>query len=130
MEFWILANKKVPTNQNYWLGLFSSAIIIQNVKLERSKYDTAIETIESSLPGGRGAGHSRFHRSSNKKGEFISIMGPSGSGKSSLLNILGLLDTSSFVSTALMGGTLPIWVAVSCLPFAIRKWALFSNPLC
>lgn len=27
-----------------------------------------------------------------KKGDFISIMGPSGSGKSSLLNILGLLD--------------------------------------
>ena len=26
------------------------------------------------------------------KGEFISIMGPSGSGKSSLLNIIGLLD--------------------------------------
>jgi len=28
-----------------------------------------------------------------KKGEFVSIMGPSGSGKSSLLNIFGLLDT-------------------------------------
>jgi putative ABC transport system ATP-binding protein len=28
-------------------------------------------------------------------GEFISIMGPSGSGKSSLLNIIGMLDTPS-----------------------------------
>jgi len=30
-----------------------------------------------------------------KEGEFISIMGPSGSGKSSLLNILGMLDEQS-----------------------------------
>ena len=30
-----------------------------------------------------------------KEGEFISIMGPSGSGKSSLLNILGMLDDQS-----------------------------------
>lgn len=30
-----------------------------------------------------------------KEGEFISIMGPSGSGKSSLLNIIGLLDAPS-----------------------------------
>lgn len=30
------------------------------------------------------------------KGEFLVIMGPSGSGKSSLLNILGLLDTQDF----------------------------------
>src|SRR5260370_12781189 len=29
-----------------------------------------------------------------KQGEFITIMGPSGSGKSSLLNILGMLDGS------------------------------------
>jgi putative ABC transport system ATP-binding protein len=28
-------------------------------------------------------------------GEFISVMGPSGSGKSSLLNIIGMLDTPS-----------------------------------
>ena len=28
-----------------------------------------------------------------KKGEFVAIMGPSGSGKSSLMHILGLLDT-------------------------------------
>ena len=27
-----------------------------------------------------------------KQGEFISIMGPSGSGKSSLLNVIGMLD--------------------------------------
>jgi putative ABC transport system ATP-binding protein len=30
-----------------------------------------------------------------KEGEFISIMGPSGSGKSSLLNIIGMLDDPS-----------------------------------
>src|SRR5215210_6768876 len=30
-----------------------------------------------------------------KEGEFISIMGPSGSGKSSLLNIIGMLDEPS-----------------------------------
>ena len=30
-----------------------------------------------------------------KEGEFISIMGPSGSGKSSLLNIIGMLDDAS-----------------------------------
>ena len=29
------------------------------------------------------------------EGEFISVMGPSGSGKSSLLNIIGMLDTPS-----------------------------------
>ena len=28
-----------------------------------------------------------------QKGEFVAIMGPSGSGKSSLMHILGLLDT-------------------------------------
>ncbi|HOX18169.1 MAG TPA: ATP-binding cassette domain-containing protein, partial [Spirochaetales bacterium] len=27
------------------------------------------------------------------KGEFVSIIGPSGSGKSSLMNIIGCLDT-------------------------------------
>jgi putative ABC transport system ATP-binding protein len=27
-----------------------------------------------------------------QQGEFLSIMGPSGSGKSSLLNVLGMLD--------------------------------------
>ena len=27
--------------------------------------------------------------------EFVSVMGPSGSGKSSLLNIIGMLDTAS-----------------------------------
>ncbi len=30
-----------------------------------------------------------------EEGEFISVMGPSGSGKSSLLNIIGMLDTAS-----------------------------------
>jgi ABC-type lipoprotein export system ATPase subunit len=30
-----------------------------------------------------------------KEGEFISIMGPSGSGKSSLLNIIGMLDDAN-----------------------------------
>jgi putative ABC transport system ATP-binding protein len=29
------------------------------------------------------------------EGEFISVMGPSGSGKSSLLNVIGMLDTAS-----------------------------------
>jgi putative ABC transport system ATP-binding protein len=30
-----------------------------------------------------------------KEGEFVAIMGPSGSGKSSLMHIIGLLDTAS-----------------------------------
>jgi len=30
-----------------------------------------------------------------QEGEFVSIMGPSGSGKSSLLNIIGMLDDAS-----------------------------------
>src|SRR6195952_4463845 len=29
------------------------------------------------------------------EGEFVSVMGPSGSGKSSLLNVIGMLDTAS-----------------------------------
>jgi len=37
-----------------------------------------------------------------RKGEFISIMGPSGSGKSSLLNMIGALDTADdgYISVA------------------------------
>lgn len=38
-----------------------------------------------------------------KKGEFVSIMGPSGSGKSSLMNIIGCLDRPTAGSYALNG---------------------------
>lgn len=38
-----------------------------------------------------------------KKGEFISIMGPSGSGKSSLLNMIGALDTADEGSIEVAG---------------------------
>ncbi len=38
-----------------------------------------------------------------KQGEFISIMGPSGSGKSSLLNIIGMLDQPNEGSYSFMG---------------------------
>jgi putative ABC transport system ATP-binding protein len=38
-----------------------------------------------------------------KKGEFISIMGPSGSGKSSLLNMIGALDTADEGSITVAG---------------------------
>lgn len=38
-----------------------------------------------------------------EKGEMISIMGPSGSGKSSLLNIIGLLDDATDGSYKLYG---------------------------
>ena len=38
-----------------------------------------------------------------KKGEFISIMGPSGSGKSSLLNMIGALDTADEGSIKVAG---------------------------
>lgn len=37
-----------------------------------------------------------------QQGEFVSIMGPSGSGKSSLLNIIGMLDQPSEGSYAFM----------------------------
>ncbi len=38
-----------------------------------------------------------------RQGEFISVMGPSGSGKSSLLNIIGMLDQPSEGSYRFMG---------------------------
>ena len=38
-------------------------------------------------------------------GEYVSIMGPSGSGKSSLLNIIGLLDRPDSGSYLLEGET-------------------------
>jgi putative ABC transport system ATP-binding protein len=38
-----------------------------------------------------------------KEGEFISIMGPSGSGKSSLLNVIGMLDEPSEGAYRFMG---------------------------
>ncbi len=38
-----------------------------------------------------------------EKGEFVAIMGPSGSGKSSLLNIIGLLDRPTHGSYSLSG---------------------------
>src|SRR5664280_1134688 len=38
-----------------------------------------------------------------KEGEFISIMGPSGSGKSSLLNMIGALDTADEGSITVAG---------------------------
>jgi len=38
-----------------------------------------------------------------EKGEFVAIMGPSGSGKSSLMHIIGLLDTASSGSYELNG---------------------------
>lgn len=38
-----------------------------------------------------------------KQGEFISIMGPSGSGKSSLLNVIGMLDEANEGSYHFLG---------------------------
>ena len=38
-----------------------------------------------------------------KEGEFISVMGPSGSGKSSLLNVIGMLDEPSEGAYRFMG---------------------------
>ena len=42
-----------------------------------------------------------------KQGEFVSIMGPSGSGKSSLLNIIGMLDEPSEGEYFFMSEALP-----------------------
>src|ERR1700712_487019 len=38
-----------------------------------------------------------------KKGEFVAIMGASGSGKSSLLNVIGLLDRPTHGTYSLSG---------------------------
>ncbi|MFN3867523.1 MAG: ABC transporter ATP-binding protein [Hyphomicrobiaceae bacterium] len=40
-----------------------------------------------------------------KRGEFIAVIGPSGSGKSSLLYLLGLLDVPTFGEVAVLGQT-------------------------
>ena len=41
-----------------------------------------------------------------EKGEFVSVMGPSGRGKSTLLNIVGLLDTPTSGTVSIDGTTL------------------------
>ena len=66
-----------------------------------------------------------------RRGEFVAIMGASGSGKSTFMNILGCLDKPSSGQYCWKARTFPAWKRNSSRGFAIARSALyFRDSIC
>ena len=61
-----------------------------------------------------------------KKGEVISVIGPSGTGKSTFLRCLNLLETPTGGEIFIDGN--PFWQKGPTCPASAAKWAWSSSP--